>query len=421
MSFKEIIERVNMTDFQNNLWTILASSASSVFSAAMFLVTVRTAGLAAGGILSFAVSITALLYVLVHFGVRPVQAVDVKQEYSLNSYLGLRLCTAFLAVMVILKFVLVGSFEADRVTVILSFFFIYLIDGIADVFMGDLQQNGKMRIAGRMRTCAFILSLITFSFVTFITSSLITALIVTDVIVLVVYLAFIWFHRKHFKRVRMRFDTSAVRALALNVLPLLILWLVVSYLTNAQKYFLGFLYSDEAVAVVAILMTPVIGLNLLSSSFFQGAEMTKTAQIYANGTINDLSKRVNHQLLVAAVLGAIFLLCSFTFGIPLLSWLFNADLSPYRREYAFLTLSGLSLVVIYISNMCILLLQLIKKLLAVMMIIAIIFTPAIWFLVSRHGMIGATFSHFVIQTAYSFASFIIYRTAANNIRKGLER
>jgi len=419
MYLKRVIEKVNKPDFQNNLWTLLASGVTSVFSAVMLLLTVRIAGLAAAGFLGFAIAVATLLYIVVMFGVRPVQAVDVKHEFSLNSYLGLRLCTAALATVAIFIFVLAGRFEMDRVIVIISFFFIYLTDGVADVFMGNLQQNSKMRIAGRMRVCAFISALVAFSAAIYITRSLIIALIVTDVVILAVYIVFIWYCRMHFQWVCVKFDIAAIKALAFSTLPLLLSWFVASYLGNAQKYFLGFLHSDETVAIVSILIMPTVAFNLLCNSFFNGAEVTKTAQIYSAGTINDLARRIRYQLLIMAGLAAIFLLCCFTFGIPLLSWIYRTDLSSYKLEFTFIILGGTLNGGIAAYSVALLLLRLMNKILFVVVAIAVISVPVMLFLVTQHGIAGAAFSHFVIFVAYASVSYMIYHIEVKNIREGI--
>ena len=415
---KGIATKIYNPDFQNNFWTLLASVAATVYITLMVFIAVRVIGLAEAGMLSFAAAVAGLANVVVLFGVRAVQSTDINQEFSLNSYVGLRVCSALFASVSILVFLLLGRVETARVLVILLVYFVFLTDGVADVFMGDLQQKGKMCVAGRMRVCAFGSSFVSFAVTSFITRSLVVSLILAGVTFFVTYIIWIWAYRKHFRQVRMKFDMAAIKSLSWTVLPWLMATVIYTFLLNAPKYYLGILCSDESVAVFSMLVMPIAALSTLCSSFFMGAEMTKTAKIFAsNYTKDTISRRINSQLLLAVAFSVAFLLSCFTFGIPLLSLVFDTDLSPYVREFMLLALGGVSFSIIPALGAGMLVLRMQKANLTNMAVVAAISGPIMWFLVSRHGITGAAFSNLVIFVPFAVANFVAYRFAINKFVK----
>jgi len=409
MSARNIVKAMSQPDFQNNIWTLLASAVSAVYVSLMVFSTVRFVGLTEAGMLSFAVAVAGLSRVLALFGVRGFQSTDVNQEFSLNSYIALRVCSALAASVGIVVFLLFARIETSRAIVIVLFHFVYLADGIADVFMGDLQQKGKMRTAGRMRVCAFGTSLVAFIITSFIVRSLILPLVIATIVIYTVYAIYVWHLRTNFERVRVKFDVSAIKTLTKKVTPILISSSVFSFIYNSPKYFLGFLSTDESVAVLSILLMPVTFLGLLAASFFGGAELTKTAELFAAGDIRSFTKRITRLMLLSAALSAVFILCAYTFGLPLLSWVYSVDLSNYSREFMLVTFGGAFNIIAYALAVGVLVLRLQKANLVVVMIIAIITSPIVWLLVSRYGITGAAFSNMLVYVPLVIASFTLYR------------
>ena len=408
---KSNLNRLNTPGFQNNLWTILASGVSSVYIFLIVFITVRTDGIAEAGIISFAAAVVGLFSTIIVFGVRHFQSTDIKQKYSFNTYLGMRVCSALLASMGILLFLLISRFSTIRLLVILLFFFIYLTDGFADVFMGDLQQKGKMRIAGRMRVCAFGSSIVVFAIASLITQSLIIPLLLSGIAVFSVYIIWIWIYRTGFKQVRVKFDMKVIKGLGIEVLPLLIGSFIYSYLLSAPKYFLGFLDSDESVAILAMILVPFTVLSLLVSTFFAGAEMTKTARIYLSEKKKDLLRRVYRQLLLAFILAAAFMLGSFTLGIPILSWIYNVDLSDFMHEFTLVTLLGATNTLLIPLSVSLIVVRRLKECTVILLVSAVTSSLLLWFLVPRYGIAGAVFSNLIVFILITIAYYVVFRIA----------
>jgi len=278
-----------------------------------------------------------------------------------------------------------------------------------------------MRVAGRMRVCAFVICMIAFTSSSFITKSIIVSLITSGFAILIVYIIWIWVYRHHFIRVRIKFDILSIKKLMITVLPLMIASFIIGFLLNSQKYFLGFLDSNESVAVITILIIPTTFLNILCSSLFYGAEMTKTAKVYIEGHIGQMKQRVNKQLLVATGLSILYILCSLLFGIPLLSWVFNIDLFMYSKEFFVITLGGVSFVYIAVLNAALITMRLQKAILISYVVIAILSGSLLWYLVLHYGFYGAALSFLIIFFPMMVSLYGIYYISVRKSNKKLEK
>lgn len=421
MNNEKIVNIIRKPDFQNNLWTFLAAGVFSIYITLVVMITTRWVGLAEAGIVSFAFAIASLFNMIILLSVRMFQASDVKQEYSLHSYLGLRVCSALVASVALAVFLLISRFDATRTVVVLLFYAMLLTTGFADVFMGDLQQKGKMRVAGRMMVSAFGLNIVAFVITLFVSGSLIISLISSCAVTLVAFVAWIWLYQNNFGSIRVKYDLAAIKALLRNVMPLFLAGLIISFLYNMQKYYLGFLDSDESVAIITILLMPGTALQMLCASIFGGAEMTKTAEVYASGAIKKLSRRVNRQILLASAISIFFLLCVYTFGLPLLSWLFATDLSAYMQELIIVSIGGaLSSVNIALSSVVIVM-RMQKAHFVNILAVALVVVPLMLFIVARHGIIGAAFTNLAYLAPLTVVLFVIYRVGIRRVVTAAEQ
>jgi len=393
----------------------MSAGVLSVYIFLTVLITTRWVGLAEAGMVSFAAAVAVLVNGIITFNVRIFQSSDVGKEFSLHTYLGLRICTALLSVIFIASFVLVGNFDTQRLIVILLFYLMFLCTGFADVFMGDLQQKTKMRVAGRIMVCSFGLNLIVFAFTIFVSGSLIISLISSCIVTFFSYVAWIWFYRNDFGPIRVRYDISAIKILLKKVLPLFFAGLIGSYLYNMQKYYLGFLETDESVATITILLMPGTALQMLCAAIFGGAEMTKTAVIYASGNLKSLSKRINGQLLAAVAISIFFLLCVYIFGLPLLAWLFATELSTYMLELMIVSIGGALFSVNIALGSAAIVMRLQKAHFIITLVVAVIVAPLMWVIVARYGINGAAFTNLAFLAPLSIALYVICRVKVRKL------
>ena len=414
---------IHTLSFQNNLWTLLSSGASAVYSALLVLVTVRFIGVSEAGVVSLAIAIAGIFQVIVTFGIRPYQSTDIRQEFAFQTYFTLRVISTCVATFFLVALVVFGRLFQQRTIIVLLVFLIFLIDGFSDVYMGEFQQKGNMRIAGYMRVCAFSTAFLAYCITLIISKSIIMSLIASGSLMLISYSSwiFILFYRRMFTTSYMQYSHRVIVKLLSTGFPLFAFSLINYYIYNLPKYILGFIGSDEDVAIISMLGMPMTLFVMLCNSFFMGAEMTKTATIYSLGNVENIVKRIKQQMKFCVALSAFYLVCNLLFGIPLLSWIYSTDFSQYKQVLILLALSGALVPFYSCMGTVLIVLRMQKAQFINIAVIAVITGPIIWWLTSLFGINGAAASSLIQFFPYSISSYCIYLVSIKKKCKAKEK
>lgn len=133
---------------KNFSWTLIGNIIyfASQFGILIILAKLGTTQMV--GRFSLGLAIRAPVMIFANMALRPVQATDAKREYLFCDYLGLRLITTFLALLVIATISFIGGYGKETSLVILIVGIAKAFEAISDVYYGPLQQHERMdRIA----------------------------------------------------------------------------------------------------------------------------------------------------------------------------------------------------------------------------------------------------------------------------------
>lgn len=111
------------------------------------------------------------------------------------------------------------------------------------------------------------------------------------------------------------------------------------YIGNAPKYAIDATLSDDLQACYGFIAMPVFVIGLLNSFIFNPM-LYKLTRLWNSGKVK---KFVIQTILQSGIVFLITIICiggAYLLGIPVLSWLYNTDLSPYKTELLILLLGG---------------------------------------------------------------------------------
>ena len=135
----------------NFSWTFAGNAAYVGCQWGMLVVLAKLGSPEMVGQFALGLAITAPVIMFTNLQLRSVQATDARREYLFGDYLGLRLTTTALALLVILGIVLVSGYRWETALVILAVGIAKAFEAISDAFYGLLQQHERMdRIAKSM-------------------------------------------------------------------------------------------------------------------------------------------------------------------------------------------------------------------------------------------------------------------------------
>jgi O-antigen/teichoic acid export membrane protein len=387
------------------LWNSASGMLMAFQSVIMLIVLTHTIGLAEAGIFTIAYANANLMLSIGKYGMRNFQISDSIGEYQFREYRNSRIITssAMMIVALSLAFYLAESngYSSEKTTVIIVMCVFKLVDVVEDVYYGLYQQKGRLDVAGKCLTLRMTITIFIFAVCLILFRDLLFSLVITTAATVLLAYLLIAATYHLFKATDTGDAPEPKRAgkigrLLMACLPLFLGAFMTLYIGNAPKYAIDALLDDQMQACYGFLSMPIFVISLLGNFIF-------------NPMIADLSKRWNagesrifkrtlaRQLLNILMITATCLLGGYFLGIPVLSFMYNTDLSPYLTELLILLISGgfLAVSMLFTTAITIIRYQIgIAIVYAIVAALAFILSPI---LVARYAITGAVALYFCLM------------------------
>ncbi|MDJ0795916.1 MAG: oligosaccharide flippase family protein [Calothrix sp. MO_167.B12] len=129
---------------RNFSWTFLGNAIYASCQWGMLVVLAKLGSPEMVGKFTLGLAITAPVIMFTNLQLRAVQATDAKQQYLFSDYLGLRLLSTVLALVVIVAITIISGYAWETSLVILLVGLAKAFESISDVFYGLIQQHERM-------------------------------------------------------------------------------------------------------------------------------------------------------------------------------------------------------------------------------------------------------------------------------------
>ena len=162
-----LLETEGNIEKKNMIWNIAGSFCYAFASILLSFMVMRISGDSAGGIFAFGFSTFGQqMFTVAYFGIRPFQITDGSGEYSFGDYLGHRILTSGMAVLISALYLtwmgVAGAYSPVKAAVVFLLAMYKIIDGFADVYESEFQRQGCLYLTGKSNTFRPVLSVITF-------------------------------------------------------------------------------------------------------------------------------------------------------------------------------------------------------------------------------------------------------------------
>ena len=326
------------------------------------------------GQFALGLAVTAPVIMFANLQLRAVQATDARAEYLFGDYLGLRLLTTALALLVIAGIVLVSGYRWETSLVILAVGTAKAFEAISDAFYGLLQQRERMDRIAKSIMIKGLLSLFVLGVGVYLTGSVFwgaVGLAVAWALILASYdIRSGALVLKSMPQpggpapdggnpkavLRPRWEMRTLARLAWLALPLGLVMMLISLNTNIPRYFIeGYLGEYELGIFAAMAYLERAGATV-ASALGQSAS-PRLAKYYAAGNGPAFRALLLKLIGIGILLGGAGVLVALVAGREILTLL-------YRPEYA-------------------------RQDVFVRLMVAVGFTYVVWFL--GHGMTAARY------------------------------
>lgn len=294
------------------------------------IVVTQLVGVELAGMFSLAFVTGSLLMIVANYGVRTFQVSDIEEMYSFSDYQLNRWITCAIMVLVGMAYCVVRGYDEQMFTISVGVYLYKMVDGLADVYEGRLQQVDKLYLAGISQAFRSLAVLVVFSLFLLITRNLAGACIAMAVASAVTFL-FLTFPLALFETPKSkRAGLRSVVGLFKQCFPLFVALFMYSLIDNMPKFVMEGVLSYDNQLYFNALYFPA-QMILLTIGLVYKPLLVRMAEAWANPEKRrrfDLSI-VAIMLVIVAVTIVVALVMAWI-GIPLMSFMYGLDFEQFR-------------------------------------------------------------------------------------------
>lgn len=403
MIFNNSIQKNKSAFFWNSISSVLSSFQSAIILAIIS----HTTNEYDAGIFVFAYTSSNLMMVIGKFGLRQFQVSDITNKYNFSDYLLSRKITSILMLIVSFFYAfLSGDNDFEKTLTFLLWCGIRIIEAYEDVYHGDLQKNHHLDKAAKALCIRLLASLIIFSCSYYWGRNLIISYCITLILEFILAL-FLNIHLKNLYSPITSTNICRVKKLLYETSSLFLSYFCTMYLSNAPKYSINGILSNEMQAIYGYLFMPVFLVNLLCNFIMQPLVVTYT-KLWNQNKLRKLCQMIGIHLGIIILATSSVILVGKSVGIRLLETLYNTSLLSYSHIlYILLIASGLIALLSYFKT----LLTIIRcqNILFVLYLIGcllmILGNP---YALAQNGILGITIYYTTILSLLDASSFVLF-------------
>lgn len=294
------------------------------------IVITQLSGAEQAGMFSIAFVTALLLMFIGNWGIRNFQASDISEEYSFADYQANRVITCVLMLAVGVSYATLRGYTGDMFTMSIGVYIYKMIDALADVYEGRLQQADKLYLAGMSQAFRSVAALIVFCIVLLISNNTAAASVGMAIGAGATFVVFT-FPLAMFETPKSRtVDFSNAVMLLKQCFPLFLALFMYNLIDNMPKFVMeGALAYDNQLYYNALYF-PAHAI-LLTSGFIYKPLLLRMAEAWANPKLRrrfDLTIGIIFAVIVIITLAMAGIMA--WFGLDIMSVLYGIDFSDYR-------------------------------------------------------------------------------------------
>lgn len=413
-------------------WNTLSGLIMAFQSVVMLMILMRVCDVYVAGVFTIAYANANLFLNIGKYGVRNYQASDVRETFSFRDYATARVVSS-LAMMVCGTAYLAWSaasldYNASKTLVIFFMCAFKLVDAIEDVYHGDYQRQGRLDVAARVLSLRLTTTIVLFGGCVFVSGDLLISLIISTVYTAIFFLCSVRYVRNRYgmptprsiyprsgdsgRGESLRVPWGAAKKLLKDCFPLFLAAFLLFYIGNAPKYAIDACLGDADQAYYGFISMPVFIVSLLAS-FVYAPLITPLSRKWDEGDIGGFAKVFVKQIVIVFGITVACDAATLIAGVPVLSAMYNVDLSPYLIELIILVSGGGFLALATLFTLGITIVRRQEKLIWGYIGVSVLALCASFPIVQSFGITGASWEYLALMIAlavwFGMLFFIVVR------------
>ena len=380
------------------IWNTLGITSLGVVFPLLTVVVTQLIDVVQAGMFAMAFVVGILLMFLGNYGVRTYQVSDLDETHSFSDYQINRWLTCIVMVLAGILYCLARGYASDMLAISMGVYLYKMIDALADVYEGRLQQMDKLYLAGISQTIRSIFVLVTFILALLITRNLVVACIAMAIvaalsfIIVTLPLAYLETPRSR------KFNLASIRKLFVQCFPLFVAFFMYELIGNMPKFAMegAFAYDNQLYFNAMYFPAMII---LITIGLIYKPQLVRMAKLWAD----PLKHRIFDLILIAVFAAVVILVVAMCFimdwiGISVMNFLYGEDFDQFREMiFIMLAAGGMAAAVDFLYQV----ITVLRKQKAVMLLYVIGFGFALLvciLLVNYAGLAGAVISYLIVMS-----------------------
>ncbi|MBR2674887.1 MAG: lipopolysaccharide biosynthesis protein [Mogibacterium sp.] len=342
-----LLQKTSNIERSTYIWNAVSATLLAIQAPVILAVMTRTNGDIDAGIFSIAIAIANLMMYVGQYGIRRFQASDVREQFSFEEYHGMRIITCIALIVMSLLYCAYGWLEKGysntKFAAIFMVCMLKMIQAYSDVFHGNMQQKGRFDVAAKATSARYAAEIAIFCAALILTRHLFwSALICVAASAVLMFILSVNTGRHYCDSMKPSFRVPAIKELFIAGFPLFISMFLNTYVGNAPKYAIDTYLNDSMQAVFGFIFMPAFVVQIAAQFIFNPV-ITSYAHMWSahsEESFKAFNKRITKMCAVIFGLTVLGLVVAATIGIPVLSFIFAVDLSPYKTDLCIIMLGG---------------------------------------------------------------------------------
>ncbi|MCL5998760.1 MAG: oligosaccharide flippase family protein [Chloroflexi bacterium] len=353
---------------------------------------------------------------------RAVQATDARHEYPFRDYLGLRLLTTLVALLVIAGISVAGGYRRETTALIMAIGLAKSIETFSDILYGLMQQHEKMGLIARSMMLKGPLSLIALTIGVYLTGSVVGAaagLALAWTVLLVIYdirntrLLLKTYpqptnQESRAERLRPRSRLADLRKLALFALPLGFAAMLIALNTGLPRYFIERVLGERELGFYAAMAYLMTAGTTVIAALGQSAS-PRLAKYYAAENHVAFRNLLLKLVGFGVLLGVAGILAALAGGREILTILYRPEYATQTDTFVWLMVAAGVTYVAACLGYGLTALRLIKIQPFIFAGTALLLLVLCAVLIPRHGTLGAAWATGIAVCVQAVVSYLVIR------------
>jgi len=377
----------------NFSWTFLGNVVYAACLWGMLVVLTKLGSPEVVGRFALGSAIATPAVMFANMQLRVVLATDAEQSFQFRDYFGVRLALLPAALLVVLVIAILG-YNREQALVIGVFGVVRCVESFSDLFYGFAQKQERMDLVARSLWLRGLSALVLFSGVYWLTGSLVLSLAANAAAWIGTVLFFDWPRLRQLIRAageptaRPRWESGIFRRIIWLALPLGLVMMLISLRNTIPRTFLESAFGEEELGFFSALSYLVIAGSTIIMALSQSS-IARLSRYYAAGRRQAFQSTITKLLGVGVLVGLGGVLVAAVFGEFLLGLIYSPAYAQHNDLFVMVMIGGALLYMGSLLGAPVSAMRAFRVQLWVYLVNVVLLTGLSWYIIPRHGMMGA--------------------------------